>query len=169
MGYAELMLTRRAGYRGWRITALSGKVRRGDGEYSIGVGRNLQILGPRLTPMKLLRILFALSFVASLANAREPIEDQKIDFLIRAVAQMQDAVFVRNGNEYSAQQAADHMRLKLRHAGDRVKTVDDFIIYCAASSSVSGQPYTIKFHDGRAVPSADFLRAKLAEFVPPSK
>jgi len=119
--------------------------------------------------MKILRILLALSFVASAAYAREKIEDQKIEFLISAIAELPDAVFIRNGSEYSAQQAADHMHLKLRRAGDRVKTADDFIVYCATGSSVSGQLYAIKFHDGRVVQSADFLRAKLAEFVPRSK
>jgi hypothetical protein len=119
--------------------------------------------------MKILRILLALSLVALDAYARESIEDQKIEFLISAVAELPDAVFIRNGSEYSARQAADHMRLKLRRAGDRVKTVDDFIVYCATGSSVSGQPYTIKFHDGRVVRSEDFLRAKQAEFGPRSK
>jgi hypothetical protein len=115
--------------------------------------------------MKILHILFALCFVASAGHARDATEDQKIEFLIGAVAGMQDAVFIRNGDEYSAQQAADHMRLKLRRAGNRVKTADDFIVYCATGSSISGQPYSIKFRDGRVVPSADFLRAKLAEFA----
>jgi hypothetical protein len=112
------------------------------------------------------QVLLTLCFAASVAYGREPIEDQKIEFLISAIAELPDAVFIRNGSEYSAQQAADHMHLKLRRAGDRVKTVDDFIAYCATGSSVSGQPYTIKFQDGRVVPSADFLRAKLTEFVP---
>src|SRR5689334_5113315 len=98
--------------------------------------------------MKMLSILLAFGFVAAVASARDAIEDQKIEFLIGKIAAMQDAVFVRNGSEYTAQQAADHLRLKLRRAGSRVKTADDFIVYCATGSSVSGEPYSIRFHDG---------------------
>jgi hypothetical protein len=114
--------------------------------------------------MRILCVLFALGLVAGIASARDAGEDRKIEFLIGQVAGMQDAVFVRNGSEYDAKQAAEHMRLKLRRAGDRVKTAEDFIVCCGTGSSVSGQPYTIKFRDGRVVPSADFLRARLAEF-----
>lgn len=119
--------------------------------------------------MKILSVLLAFGLVATLAHARDSIEDQKIAFLIGKIAGMQDAVFIRNGSEYGAQQAADHLRLKLRRAGDRVKTADDFIVYCASGSSISGKPYSIRFRDGRTVPSADFLRARLAEFVAPPK
>ena len=52
-----------------------------------------------------------------------------------------------------------HLRLKLRAAGSRVSTAEDFIRYCATESSVSGKPYEI-----RVLPSAAFLRQKLEEF-----
>ena len=56
------------------------------------------------------------------------------------------------------------MRTKLRLAGSRVKTAEDFIRYCGSESSVSGKPYEIRFPDGQVVRSADFLRLKLIEF-----
>lgn len=116
---------------------------------------------------KMFYILFALVVFAQAAFARDLIEDQKIDFLINSVAEMRDATFMRNGSEYDAQHAADHMRLKLRFAGDQVKTAEDFILCCGTGSSMSGQPYTIKLADGSIVPSADFLHAKLIEFRAP--
>lgn len=112
---------------------------------------------------RLICILF-LVLCGATAFAREPIEDQKIEFLITSVADMRDATFIRNGSEYDAQHAADHMRLKLRYAGKRVGTAEDFISCCATGSSMSGEPYQIKFADGRIVPSAEFLREKLAQF-----
>lgn len=114
---------------------------------------------------KLLGLLFLVGLLAAPAFARDALEDQRIEFLITAIAEMQDATFVRNGSEYDAQHAADHMRLKLRYAGSRVNTAEDFITCCATGSSMSGEPYTIKFADGRIVPSADFLREKLAEYA----
>jgi hypothetical protein len=112
----------------------------------------------------MLGLFFLLAMVAGNAFARDALEQRKIDFLIDSVAQLRDVTFVRNGSNHDAQQAADHMRLKLRNAGERVKTAADFIACCATGSSVSGKPYTLEFSDGRSVPSADFLRQRLAEF-----
>jgi hypothetical protein len=108
-------------------------------------------------------MLFAL--LALPAFAQQDIEQQKIAYLIDSVATLQGATFIRNGTEYDATRAADHMRLKLRFAGSRVKTAEDFITYCGTGSSMSGTKYTIRFQDGRVVDSAVFLRDKLAEYT----
>jgi hypothetical protein len=80
------------------------------------------------------------------------------------VASLHDAQFIRNGKTYDSKAAVDHMRTKLHLAGQRVRTAEDFIRYCASESSVSGQPYEIRFADGRVVRSADFLRQELTAF-----
>ena len=108
-------------------------------------------------------VLFAL--MALPAFAQQDIEQQKIAYLIDSVATLQDATFIRNGTEYDATHAADHMRLKLRYAGSRVKTAEDFITYCGTGSSMSGTKYTIRFQGGRIVDSATFLQGKLAEYA----
>jgi hypothetical protein len=102
------------------------------------------------------------------AHAADPgsVEGQKIAYLIASVETLQDAQFIRNGTAYDGKAAADHLRLKLRMAGSRVATADDFIRLCASSSSVSGIPYQIRFSDGRAVSSEAYLRQKLAEYQP---
>jgi hypothetical protein len=92
------------------------------------------------------------------------VEQQKIDWLIDSVATLHDARFIRNGQAYDATRAADHLRLKLRFAGDRVKTAEDFIDYCATRSSMSGRRYSIRFADGRTVDAATFLRERLAAY-----
>jgi hypothetical protein len=107
-------------------------------------------------------LLFVL--LALPAFAQQDVEQQKIAYLIDSVATLQDATFIRNGSEYDAAHAADHMRLKLRFAGSRVKTAEDFITYCGTGSSVSGTKYSIRFHDGRVVDSATYLHDKLAEY-----
>ena len=101
------------------------------------------------------------------AVSQKEIEQQKIQYLIGTIADLKDARFLRNGSEYDAQRAASHLRLKLRYAGDRVKTAEDFIDYCATGSSISGEKYQIKFGDGRLVDSATFLRDKLAAYPAP--
>jgi hypothetical protein len=104
--------------------------------------------------------------VGSITQASDlpPLESQKIDYLLHAVETLRDAKFVRNGTPYDAKAAAKHLRLKLRAAGSRIKSADDFIRYCATGSSISGLPYEIQFSDGRVVTSEAFLRKKLAEF-----
>src|SRR4051812_24275642 len=112
-----------------------------------------------LASMKALACLFALlGLLATPVHARDAVEDGRIEYLIAAVEHMHDATFVRNGAEYDAQQAADHMRLKLKYAGSRIRTAEDFIICCGTGSSVTGKPYLIKFGDGHTIESADFLR-----------
>jgi hypothetical protein len=88
-------------------------------------------------------------------------EAQKIEALVQAVANLEGAVFIRNGSEYTAKAAADHLRLKWRNAGKRVKTAPDFIRYCASESSLSGKPYEIRLQDGSTVLSRDWLWTEL--------
>jgi hypothetical protein len=113
----------------------------------------------RLTALLLVGLV-ALGHAGDLA----PIESEKIDYLITAIETLGSAQFVRNGTAYDAKAAAGHLRLKLKNAGSRIKTAEDFIRYCASVSSVTGTPYQIRFSDGRVVTSEAFLRQKLSEF-----
>lgn len=88
-------------------------------------------------------------------------EAAKIQALINSVEQLPGAVFIRNGTEYSADKAADHLRMKLRYAGKRVTTADQFIANLATGSSMSGKPYHIRFADGHTVESAVYFREQL--------
>lgn len=89
-------------------------------------------------------------------------EAQKIDRLITYIGNLQGAVFIRNGDEHTAAEAAQHMQMKREKAGDRVKTVDDFIRLCASRSYLSGKAYQIRLADGRTLTSEQVLREELA-------
>lgn len=95
------------------------------------------------------------------AKSVELSEAQKIERLIGSIESLKDAKFRRNGSDYSAKEAADHLRRKLSAAGDKVKTAEQFIEHLATKSSVSGEAYEIRYADGRVVKTADFLRAEL--------
>jgi uncharacterized protein DUF5329 len=114
--------------------------------------------------VKALAVAFAL-LAAIAAHAQQPAlsDEQKIDALIQAVADLNGAVFIRNDSEYDAKAAADHLRMKREKAGSRVKTPDDFIRLCGSTSSMTGRPYQIRFADGKVETSEAFLRARLAE------
>jgi len=98
--------------------------------------------------------------------ARSDAEQKRIDFLIASIESLDGATFIRNGSEYSAAKAADHLRLKLRNAGDRIRTAEQFIDGLATQSSVSGEKYRIRLKDGRLLESAPFFHEQLARYVP---
>ncbi len=86
----------------------------------------------------------------------------EIERLIASVASLDGAVFVRNGVEHSAAQAAEHLRNKWARTSPPVSDPDRFIRDVASASSQSGRPYLIRFRDGREVESAQFLREELS-------
>jgi Family of unknown function (DUF5329) len=89
--------------------------------------------------------------------ARSTAESARIDASL-ARMDKSDLVFIRNGSEHTGKAAADHMRTKLNHAGDSIKTFDEFIDKVATRSSMSGKPYLVKFKDGKTVELAKWLR-----------
>ena len=88
-------------------------------------------------------------------------EAQKIQALIASIEGLKGAVFIRNGSEHDAAQAAGHLRRKLDYAGKRITTAEQFIDKLATGSSMSGKPYKIRYADGRTVDSAVFFREQL--------
>ncbi len=61
------------------------------------------------------------------------LERNKIPFLISRISQSHNT-FIRNGKEYTAREAAAHLRQKYNFAFDEVKTAEQFILYIASHS-----------------------------------
>lgn len=96
--------------------------------------------------MKLLGILpFLLS--AGLALAM-PL-NAEIEALLGYLTNMDGAVFIRNGGEHTATEAAAHLRLKWEKQAEKIKSAEDFIARCGSKSSLSGQRYQIRLKDGQ--------------------
>lgn len=96
-------------------------------------------------------------------------EAAKIEALIASLQQLKGAVFIRNGTEYDAAKAAEHLHRKLDYAGKRIKTAQQFIDGLATGSSMTGKPYKIRYADGHTVDSAAYFREQLRklEAAPP--
>src|ERR1017187_7009801 len=88
-------------------------------------------------------------------------EDKKIEALIQHVGDLKDTKFIRNGSEYGASTAAKFLRGKWDAHKAEVKTADDFITKVATASGTSGQPYLLRFKDGKELKSGDYLRREL--------
>ncbi len=107
-------------------------------------------------------LLLVATVLRAPAQTTQPLtEDQKIERLIRSIAELKDATFIRNGDEHTAAAAADHLRTKWQRGKKHAKTAEDFIENIASKSSMSGKPYTIRFKDGKEVESGTFLREQL--------
>jgi len=110
-------------------------------------------------------LMVLLSFLVVRAYAQDFSETAKIQYLITSIEALEGAKFIRNGREHDAQAASNHLRLKLKTVGDKVRTAEDFIHLCASKSSLSGEPYLIKFADGSTVKSEIFFKDKLKTFA----
>ncbi len=102
-------------------------------------------------------------FVIWEATAEALTEAEKIERLIAAVQLLTDASFIRNGEAYSAGEAAEHLRRKHEATKQSVRTASEFIDSVASKSSISGEDYEIRFPEGRTITAAEFFREELAK------
>ena len=113
--------------------------------------------------MRILAALVAMAFclMPVCAAETEPVA-KTVDYLIARV-EKSDWKFVRNGDDHSGKEAAEHMRRKYNHFKKEIKTPEDFIEKCAAKSELSGKPYMVKKPDGTMVKCQDWMKAMLEE------
>lgn len=116
----------------------------------------------RFSGLWLLPVLVA--FLPFSAGARDAREQARIDFLIHGVETATNMKFVRNGSEYDGVAGAKHLRMKLGYVGERVKTAEDFVKYCASESSFTHLKYKIRAADGTTMDAVTYFHAKLREF-----
>jgi 3-mercaptopyruvate sulfurtransferase SseA len=109
-------------------------------------------------------LIVLLAIFPGIVLAREAREQQRIDFLLHSVETAREIVFIRNGSEYDGTAAGKHLRDKLAYAGERVKTAEQFIQYCASESSMTHRKYTVRLADGRTVDSAVYFGGLLREW-----
>jgi hypothetical protein len=112
--------------------------------------------------MKRTGFLTTLLLLVTVTGALAISESQKITALLNAIEQS-NLVFIRNGTEYSAPRAREHLEMKLSRSGGRITTAAQFIEHLASRSSMTGTPYYVKLPDGRRMRAAVWLREKLAE------
>jgi len=87
----------------------------------------------------------------------------EIDALIDRVAHANGVVFIRNGSDHTAAEAAAHLQRKREGAGDKVRTPEQFIEVLGSRSSMTGTPYRVRLPDGREIDSAVWLTGLLRD------
>lgn len=93
-------------------------------------------------------------------SARES-TDQEIRYLLDFVA-ASGCTFTRNGSDHTAEEAADHLRLKYQRGRRYAATAEEFIERLASQSSWSGKAYTVRCGT-QAETSARWLQRALAD------
>ena len=88
---------------------------------------------------------------------------QEIEYLLTQVSDS-GCIFIRNGSEHDAADAADHMRMKYGNGKRWVSSAEDFINRIASKSSWSGKKYQIQCPGEAACPSGDWLTEKLSDY-----
>lgn len=86
-----------------------------------------------------------------------------VEYLLTRIGES-GLIFIRNGSEHTAAEAAAHIRDKYEHFKSSIKTPEDFIDKAATKSMLTGKPYLVKMPDGTTRPAADWLREVLAEY-----
>jgi Family of unknown function (DUF5329) len=107
--------------------------------------------------------LLMLAGIAGLAGATPTTEEDKlIQALIQRVEARTDLVFVRNGSDHDAGEAAKHLRSKYKYFKLEIVSAEDFIERCGTRSELTHRAYKVKGTDGSGVRDAgDFLREEL--------
>jgi hypothetical protein len=104
---------------------------------------------------------------AAVGAAGEPASfTAQIEALLNEIQALKDASFVRNGSAYDAKTAVKFLRGKWNSRRNEIASAADFIEKAASVSSTTGNPYLIRFSDGREVKCGDFLKAKLEKLQP---
>jgi len=117
-----------------------------------------------LSIKKLVNLLVGNDFALLEVSKPPPSEIKRIDRLIELIA-ASDFIFIRNEKEYTAAEAAKHLRDKYELRGPDVHSVQDFIEKIASRSSLSGKPYLIRFPDGKTIKTGVWLDEKAAKLV----
>jgi len=90
------------------------------------------------------------------------VEYYKIVYLLNVIGDSK-LVFIRNGVEYTGEEAKQHLLNKLHAVGDNIHTAEDFIYNIASESSQTGITYYVRFDDGTQMEAGIWLQRELAK------
>jgi len=88
---------------------------------------------------------------------------REINHLINRV-QHSGCTFIRNGKEYTPEEAAEHILNKYDHFKDKITNTEAFIAFCATKSILTNQPYKMSCPGQNLVESKDWLLMELRRF-----
>lgn len=103
--------------------------------------------------------LFCLLILLSSHTSSTAGTTEEIASLLLFVEQS-ECTFIRNGKHYDALKAREHIEKKYAYYKERITAAEDFILYSATKSSMTGEPYMV-ICSGVSISTSDWLKAKL--------
>ncbi len=70
----------------------------------------------------------------------------------------------RNGRDYNAEKALEHIKNKYNYFRDDIKSTEDFIKLSATKSTMSGKYYIVRCTDNKIIKTMDWLLAELKRY-----
>jgi hypothetical protein len=115
-----------------------------------------------LSVIELRNLLIGDDFGVFEISANRPDQTSEIERMLEAV-RSSGLVFLRNGKDATAAEAAEHLRKKWRQTTPPITTVQGFLNRVASRSSSSGKSYQVKLADGSKVEANVWLRGQIEE------
>lgn len=78
--------------------------------------------------------------------------------------QQSDCIFERNGKQYPAAEAVEHIKNKYDYFRDRIKSTEEFIEYSATKSTMSGRMYYVYCPGKERITSQQWLLTELKHY-----
>lgn len=104
-----------------------------------------------------------LLLVSATGRAEKSTTDADIDFLLDNVVSS-DCVFTRNGSEYAALAARDHLQMKRKRGKRQYHNAEEFIEKIASRSSWTGTDYLIRCGGAPQQTAREWFSALLQEY-----
>ena len=108
--------------------------------------------------------LFCLLMLLSFYTAASAGTTEDIASLLLFIEQS-ECTFIRNGKHYDSLEARGHIEKKYAYYKERINTAEDFILYSATKSSITGEPYRV-ICKGVNMITSDWLKAELTQLRP---
>ena len=108
--------------------------------------------------------LFCLLMLLSYHTAAAAGATEEIASLLLFIEQS-ECTFIRNGKHYDSLEAREHIEKKYAYYKERINTAEDFILYSATKSSITGEPYRV-ICKGVNMITSDWLKAELTQLRP---
>jgi len=109
-------------------------------------------------------LLFTAVFLPITVLADVPAEQVKeVNHLIAFINNSR-CIINRNGTDYPAKKALEHIKRKYDYFRDDIKKTEDFIKYSATKSTLSGEYYTAKCPGEETIQIRDWLLAELERY-----
>ena len=105
--------------------------------------------------------LFFLLMLLSFHFSWAAVTTEEISSLLLFIEQSK-CTFIRNGKQYDALKAREHIEKKYAYYKERITSAEDFILYSATKSSITGEPYRV-ICNGVNMITSDWLKAELAQ------